>query len=573
MTLKREDEFRAALGQLKRPVAAAFMFSAAINILYLASPLYLLQIYGRVMNSGSVPTLVVLTLIVVLALCTMALLEQIRARVLVRVAGQFERNISWRVYEAAVARSGPGQPSDGGSQPLRDLDQFRAMIGGPVLAGLFDLPFTPLFILVLFFLHPLLGALALAGAAVLVALTWLNVRAAQRGQKASDKEASRGYRFASAATRSAEWVRGMRMTRALRDRWFEERTKLLAEQAASRDVAEGWASSTRLVRMLLQTLILGLGAWLVLRQALDPGAIFAAAILAGRALGPVVLAVTAWTQLDATGDAVLRLRKLLNAVPAGAETGRAVEGEPRIQLTGAGWSTAKGKPVLTDVNLDLRAGQALGVIGPSGAGKTTLLRLVVGVLEPTAGEAHLYGERACELDGAQLGARIGFLPQEVTLLPGTIRENVARFDPPEDDASVQRAVEAAGASELVASAPKGLDSLLSEMDQLSGGERQRLALARALHGDPELLVLDEPDSALDAAGERALCRTISEAKARGAIVVVATHRTVALEKVDQILVLRNGHVLDVGPKQDIIDRLGRPKAVTPPGAGQRERAA
>jgi ATP-binding cassette subfamily C protein len=546
----------------------AALFSAGVNILYLASPLYLLQVYDRVISSGSVPTLVMLTLALLVALLAMAGLDHARARVLVRAGLRLDRLLSERVLAAMVRLSNayPGAPK---SQAVRDLDTFRQFMTGSSFYTLFDAPWAPLYIAVMALLHPLLGLLGLVFALILLSLALLNERLTGRLLGEVGDAASRNYAFTEATLRNSHVIEAMGMLGALLGRWNRDRYGMLAAQAKASDRAAALLRQIRFLRLLMQSLILGAGAYLVIQRDATGGVMFAAMFLLGRALQPVDQAVSGWRQLVGARSAYRRLDRLLAAYPP-----------PPASLTlprPAGKLTAQGasfflpglsRPVLRDITFDLEPGETLGVIGPSGAGKSTLARLIVGIQATSAGVVRLDGANVATWSRADFGQHVGYLPQEVELFGDTVAANIARFGEADGERVVAAAM-LAGAHELILELPRGYDTVIEEGGaNLSGGHRQRIALARALYGDPSLLVLDEPSSNLDMEGDLALGNCLGRLKAMGRTVVVISHRPVTLNTVDKILVVQAGMVRVFGPRNEVLAKLGQP--VPPPAiAGQR----
>src|SRR5215207_5701919 len=525
----------------------AALFSAGVNILYLASPIYMLQVYDRVVSSGSVPTLVMLTLALLIALVAMAGLDHARARVLVRAGLRLDRILSERVMNAMV-RQASTAPGAAKSQALRDLDTFRQFLTGGSFYALFDAPWAPLYIIVLALLHPLLGAIGLVFALILLALALVNEWMTGRLLSEAGEAASRNYAFTEATLRNSHAIEAMGMLGALLKRWSHDRNGMLAAQATASDRAAALMSLIRFLRIAMQSVILGAGAYLVIQRDATGGVMFAAMFLLGRALQPVDQAVAGWRQLVAARTAYRRLDRLLAAFPA-----------PPANLR-------LPRPVLRDISFEIEPGETLGIIGPSGAGKSTLARLIVGIQAPTGGVIRLDGANVATWSRADFGRHVGYLPQEIELFADTVAANIARFGEGDDDKVVEAAV-LAGAHELILELPQGYDTMIEEGGgNLSGGHRQRIGLARALYGNPALLVLDEPSSNLDMEGDLALGACLAKLKEMGRTVIVISHRPVTLNSVDKIVMIQTGMVRLFGTRNEVLAKLGQPVPTPAPVA-------
>jgi ATP-binding cassette, subfamily C, bacterial len=535
----------------------AALFSAGVNILYLASPLYMLQVYDRVVSSGSVPTLVMLTLALLIALLAMAGLDHARARVLVRAGLRLDRLLSERVMNAMV-RHANAVPGTAKSQALRDLDTFRQFITGSSFYALFDAPWAPLYLIVLALLHPLLGVIGLVCALILLLLALVNEWLTGRLLGEASEAASRNYGFTEATLRNSHAIEAMGMLDALLKRWSRDRNFMLAAQAKASDRAAGLLSLIRFLRIAMQSLILGAGAYLVIQRDATGGVMFAAMFLLARALQPVDQAVAGWRQLVAARGAYRRLDQLLAAFPALPARLRLPRPKGKLSVQGATvFLPQLSRPVLRDLAFDLEAGETLGIIGPSGAGKSTLARLIVGIQAPTGGVIRLDGANVATWSRTDLGRHIGYLPQEIELFADTVAANIARFGSGEDDGVVKAAM-LAGAHELILELPQGYDTVIQEGGaNLSGGHRQRIGLARALYGDPSLIVLDEPSSNLDLEGDLALSNCLVRLKEMGRTVIVISHRPMTLNTVDKIVVVQAGMVRLFGERNEVLAKLGQ----------------
>ncbi len=536
-------------------------FSLCINVLMLAPSLYMLQVYDRVLNSRNETTLLMLSLILAGLYLLYAALEWVRSMVLVRVGVRLDLALDGRVFNAAFERnlrSGGGNAA----QALGDLQVVRQFLTGNGLFAFFDAPWAPIYLLVITAFHPLLGVVALVGTLLLVALAWLTNRVTHPPLAEAQRLAAHSSSQINNHLRNAEVIESMGMLDNLRDRWFAKHVSMLRLQAQASDRAGVLSALTRFLRMLLQSLMLGLGAWLVLDNKLTGGMMIAGSILAGRALAPVELAIGTWRGFLSARDAYGRLEELLRQFPV-REAG--LELPPPTGLVAVEGVTAvppgTRRTVLSNLSLQIPAGQAIGVIGPSGAGKSSLARLLVGVWPAAAGVVRLDGADIFRWEKAQLGPYIGYLPQDVELFEGTIAENIARFGEV-DSTKVVEAAQRAGVHELILRFPDGYDTQIGVGGAvLSGGQRQRIGLARAMYGDPVLVVLDEPNSNLDDMGEAALVAAIRDLKQAGRTVVLITHRTNVLAAVDALLVLRDGALVLYGPRDEVMARLNSANVV------------
>lgn len=547
-------ELAAALRPHWPALAATFAFSAAVNLLMLTSPLYMLQVYDRVLASRSEETLVTLSLLVLFLFAVLGVVDHARGRVLARIGARLRLGLDRRVHLAALQRLTllPGDTAALSAE--RDLDAVARLWASPVPLALLDAPWTPVFLAALFLFHPMLGWLAVAGGLCLVAvgllarpLTAAPLRAAGLAQAAAEREAQ-------VHRAEAEAIRAMGMAAAAHDRARHWRDRAVRAGLLVSDRAGALASLSRSLRLMLQAAMLGAAAWLVLRDAVSPGAMVAASVLMGRALHPVDQAIGHWTLVTEAREARQRLAGLLAAVPPPCAGLPLPPPRGRVEVRGLA-VTPPGAPVpvLRGIGFSLAPGQALGVIGPSGAGKTALARALTGAWPAAAGEIRLDGTDLADHRPETRAAAIGYLPQRVGLFDATVAQNIARLDPEAPADRVLAAARAAGAHETILRLPGGYDGPLSAaMPGLSGGQIQRLGLARALYGDPALLILDEPDAHLDSDGALALTRAIRAAKARGAAVILMAHRPAALQDCDLLLVLREGQMVDFGPRDRVL---------------------
>ena len=542
------------------------LFSGIVNLLMLAGPLYMLQIYDRVLSSRSVPTLVALSIFLVGAYGFQGALDMIRSRVVVRAAALLDRRLANTVHGAVIRLAIAGRHAGEGPQPVRDLDQIRAflMSAGPI--AILDMPWVPVFLSICFLIHPWLGLAATAGAIALVTMTLLTERASRAPARAAAQDAGGRSIMMEAQRRSSETIVAMGMAGTLAQRWTALNSRYIAAVGRLSDVAGSFGSVSKVLRLLLQSVILGLGAYLVIRQEVTAGAMIAASIMMGRALAPIETVIANWRGFVAARQSIARLSEALTrAAPKRTATAlpkpaRSLDVEQVTVVPPGGTA-----PIVADVRFRLRSGDALGIIGPSGAGKTSLVRALVGIWRPAKGNVRLDGAALDQWNPELLGQHVGFISQTVELFDGTISENIARMSTAANADAVLRAARAAGAHEMILRLPSGYDTPIGEGGEaLSGGQRQRIALARALYGDPFLIVLDEPNSNLDSEGEAALLQAIAGVKARGAIVILIAHRPTVLSVCDHMLVLANGAQLEFGPREQILRKISTRPA--PPAA-------
>ncbi|QEL26425.1 type I secretion system permease/ATPase [Bosea sp. F3-2] len=553
----KSDELNTAFAACRRYFVTAALFSLAINILYLASPLYMLQVYDRVINSRSEVTLVMLTVVLVLALAALALLDMVRARILSRAGVRLDSLLAGRIVSATfdgTLRRGPAR-----YPPLRDFDTFRQFVTGPGIHAVFDLPWAPIYIFVIFLLHPYLGLFALGCAIVLVGTTLANEWLVRQPTTDASEAASRSYNFTEASLRNAEVVQAMGMLPGLLRRWRRDRNRMIDRQQVASDRSSAASSLIRFLRLAMQSLILGVGAYLVIERLTTSGAMFAASIMLGRALQPVEQLVGSWRSLISARGAYDRIRTVLSSSPPAEESLNLPRPEGHLALEAVSFALpGASRPLLRGITFHLEAGKVLGVVGPSGAGKSTLARLIIGVTTPSVGVVRLDGADVSAWPRASLGLHLGYLPQDIELFADTVAANISRFRR-EEDIQIIEAAKLAGVHEIILRLPKGYDTNVGEGGAvLSGGVRQRIALARAVYGNPSLVLLDEPSSNLDADGDAALLACITELKNRGTTVVMVTHRPNTLTVVDSLLVLKDGMIEVMGPRHEVMARVVRP---------------
>ena len=560
-----KSELRDALGSCVAAFIGIGIFSGLINLLMLTGSLFMLEVYDRVLPSRSVPTLIGLSALAAVLFTFQALLEITRGRLLVRIGNQLDCKLGARVYDLVVGLPLRARPGSDGLQPVRDLDTVRSFLSGLGPTALFDLPWIPLYVAICFAFHVMIGVTVLCGAIILVALTLTTEFLSRRPIKAATTQAALRSRLAEISRRNADVLTAMGMSESLRGRWLDLGREHLAQQKRVNDVAGGLGATGRVLRMALQSAVLGIGAYLVIQQEATAGIIIAGSILAGRALAPIDLAIANWKGFVAARQSWHRLGQLFAAMPAAAV--RLELPVPAHALTVETLGVAPPgaqKVVVQGVNFTLKAGSAVGVVGPSASGKSSLVRAIVGVWPPARGCVRLDGAAIEQWTPEALGRHIGYLPQDVELLEGTIAENIARFSPDAPAAAVIAAAKAAGVHDLIVNLPAGYETEIGEQGAaLSAGQQQRVALARALYRDPFLVVLDEPNSNLDAEGEEALTRAILGVRARAGIVIVVAHRPSALAAVDHLLAMVRGTQQAFGPKEEILLRLVRRESPAP----------
>ncbi|MDO9413983.1 MAG: type I secretion system permease/ATPase [Pseudolabrys sp.] len=560
------SELSAALAACRGAFVGTALISGMTNILMLSGAIFMLEVYDRVLPSRSTPTLIGLTVLVAFLFAALGLLEAIRGRILGRIGGSLDEALSGRVYDTMVRLPLRAGNRGDGNQPLRDLDAIRSYLSslGPV--ALFDLPWIPLYLAVCYVFHPLIGLTALVGALILIALTMLTETLTKAPSKEAQEAAVARNGLAEAARRNAEALTAMGMFSRMADRWGQANRAYMSSQQRTADVGGGLSAISKILRMMLQSGVLAVGAYLVILQEASAGVIIAGSILSARALAPVDLAIAHWKGFVAARQSWARLNKLLAAMPALPPPMALHPPSQRllVEQVSAGPPGVQ-KITLHDVGFKLEAGQGLGIIGPSGSGKSTLSRLLVGVWQPMRGKVRLDGAALDQWSPDVLGRHIGYLPQDVELMAGTVAQNIARFELEPDFDAVIAAAKAVSVHELIVSLPQGYDTPVGDHGSaLSTGQAQRVALARAVYRDPFLVILDEPNSHLDAEGDAALTRAIMGVRERKGIVIVVAHRPSAIAGVDQILLLKEGRVQAFGPKDEVLAKVLRPPTAPPP---------
>ena len=560
MTRPKANEMLAALTAYKRAFFNIGLFSAVINLLMLAPALYMLQVYDRVLASGNQMTLLMLTLMILGLFGLMGALEWVRSQVVIRLGTQMDMRLNQRVYDAAFeAQLRTGSPA--AAQALNDLTSLRQFATGNALFAFFDAPWFPVYLFVIFMFSPWLGLLALGGAVLLMILAWVNQHVSQAPLKAASELSVQATQQASAHLRNAEAIEAMGMLDTLRGRWLAQHTAFLAQQNLASEKTATVSAWSKGVRLALQSLVLGLGALLAVQGQITAGMMIAGSILMGRVLSPIDQLIGVWKQWSSARLAYQRLEALLQCYPARAPRMAlpAPRGELAVEQLSAS-APGTRRATLANLSFTLPAGQVLGVIGPSGCGKSTLARLLIGVWQPLAGKVRLDGAELSQWDKHQLGPHLGYLPQDIQLFAGTIAQNIARFAEVDAD-KVLAAAQLAGVHQLILQLPEGYETRLGEGGAgLSGGQKQRIGLARALYGLPAVIVLDEPNSNLDEAGEQALLQAIAQLKQHKRTLILITHKPNVLTLTDQLLILREGQLQAFGPTAKV---LGAPVAAKP----------
>jgi PrtD family type I secretion system ABC transporter len=557
--MKPDADLRQAVRACRGAGFFLFAFSLGINILALASPIYMMQLYDRVVSSRSVDTLIMLTLMFALAIAALVVLDTLRGQVLARLGTWLDERLGPTVIVAGLRASLATANAGRAGEALRDLATVRNFLSGPTTMPLMDAPWAPLFIGLLYILHPLLGTVGLASGFVLFALAVLNEAITKNPLQQASRATARTMRTVEAAFRNAEVVEAMGMRDGVLRLWQREAQsgKVAQEIAGNRAaLVQGLSKYTRL---MVQSAIMGAGAWLVIEDHASPGVMFGASFLIARALAPVENAIVTWKTFISARLAYRRLQQLLEAVPP-SPRGMALP-RPQGELTVERLVYAppgSDTPILRGISFGIGPGEVLGLVGPSAAGKTTLARCITGTWRPNSGSVRLDGADIAVWHAAGGSDHLGYLPQDVELFAGTVRENIARLRDAEPEAVI-RAATLAGLHGMIMRLPKGYDSDIGESGlKLSGGQRQRIGLARALFGEPRLVVLDEPNASLDAEGESALIEAIAQLKARGTTLIVIAHRPSILQHADKVLVLKDGMTAAFGSRDEVIAKLNTP---------------
>ncbi|MEP2031256.1 MAG: type I secretion system permease/ATPase [Paracoccaceae bacterium] len=532
-------------------VLVVLLFSFFVNLLMLTGPLFMLQVYDRVLGSRSEETLAALFLLVGGLYLLMAALDYARGRVMARYGAAFQSALDATVFEANLQQSvGEDQQRTG----LRDLEVIQTLTGSPVFLALFDIPWSPLFLLAIFIFHPMLGWVALTGGGILIAFTLLNQFLTRKKVQRAQMTSQQAHAFANQAQISREIIQSQGMRAAVSDRWLRRQYEALNDRVSSADWTGGFTAVTKAFRLFLQSAMLAVGAYYVLRGELTAGAMIAASILLGRALAPIEQMLGQWGNFQRARNSWNSLNVILSQTPKAIAVTPLPRPDARLSVKSVIVVPPGAKAAtLKNIQLEINPGEALGIIGRSGSGKSSIAKTILGLWTPASGEVRLGGAKLDQYDPDQLGRYIGYLPQNVTLLGGTIAENIARMEINADGVAIVAAAKRANAHEMILTLPNGYDTVLEgNQSRLSGGQRQRVALARALYGDPVLLILDEPNSALDADGSEALNQTIRDFKAEGKAVIVMTHRPTAIAECDSLVVLDHGLIVSSGPRDEVL---------------------
>jgi ATP-binding cassette subfamily C protein len=552
---------RSELGEALRSCRNAFIgvgiMSCMINILYLTGSIFMLEVYDRVIPSRSVPTLVGLVILCGGLYVAQGILDMLRSRILSRIGTSLDEALSGRVFDTIVRLPLLAGNRSDGMQPLRDLDAVRSFLGSMGPGAFFDLPWLPFYLVICFAFHWLIGVTALVGAIILVMLTLITEFMSRQPARDTLVLGARRNDLAASSRRNAEVLVAMGMAGRLTKRWGEANEKYLSGNQRASDVTGSLGAVAKVMRMMLQSAVLGVGAYLVIHQEATAGIIIAGSILSARALAPVDLAIAHWKGFVAARQSWARLNRLFETIPERPQQTLLQGPTKRLSIEAVSIVPPGDQRVIVqDVNFALEAGMGLGVIGPSGSGKSSLVRALVGVWLPVRGKVRLDGAALDQWPSDVLGRYLGYLPQDVELFGGTVAQNICRFDPDAKSDAIISAAKEAGVHDMIIKMRDGYDTQIGEQGgALSAGQAQRVALARALYGNPFLIVLDEPNSNLDSEGDEALTRAVRGARERGAIVVVVAHRPVGIEAVDQLLVLKDGRMQAFGPKEQVLGQV------------------
>jgi ATP-binding cassette subfamily C protein EexD len=558
-----------ALKACKSSFISVGFFSFFVNALMLVPSFYMLQVYGRVITSGSTMTLLMLTLIMVVLMLTMGVLELTRSRIMVRVSTKLDVLLGRDVYRASFRRALVSGGMDASAQPLSDLTGLRQFLTGNGLFAFFDTPWLPIYIGVMFFFHPWYGWIAIASAIVLLCLAVVNEKLTGKALAEANKQNIAANLCTTKNLRNAEVIESMGMLHSLMGRWGLRQKQVLLLQSIASDKGGLITAISKTFRMLIQSLILGVGAYLAIQQEINPGSMIAGSLLLGRALAPIDLMIGSWKGFIAARSQYARLNEILSQQQAGSERMSlpAPEGSVLVENLIVGAPGSK-TPIIKNINFAVPAGLVVGIIGPSASGKSTLARALLGVWAPQHGVVRLDGADINNWDKQELGPHVGYLPQDIELFEGSVSENIARFGEV-DPHKVIQAAKAAGVHEMILQLPNGYDTVIGgEGVNLSGGQRQRIGLARAVYGQPRLVVLDEPNSNLDDVGERALAIALQQLKESKATVFIITHRTSILAQIDRLLMMRNGVIALYGPREKVLAELNAQQQSLQPTAVQ-----
>ncbi|WP_447553450.1 type I secretion system permease/ATPase [Vreelandella sp. EE22] len=550
-------DLQLALKACKSSFVSVGFFSMFVNLLMLVPPMYMLQVYDRVLTTQSLDTLIMLTLVVVFLFMVMGGLELVRSRMLVRVGNRLDTAINERLYSAMFRRSLVAQGSQS-AQPLNDLTSLRQFLTGNGLFAFFDAPWVPVYLGVLFLFHPWLGIFATCAGIILVGLAIANEKATKTLLADANNEHIQAQNLANSNLRNAEVLHAMGMLPGIMGRWSKRHHEFLSKQSQASDRAGALTNVSKVLRIMFQSLILGLGALLVLEGQMSPGMMIAGSILMGRALAPIDQMIGGWKSFVSARGAYGRLNELLTLIPGEQRKMSlpAPKGDIALENVAAAPPGVR-MATIRGINFEVPRGQHIGIIGPSAAGKSTLARVLLGIWPSQVGDVRLDGGVITQYNRDEIGPYIGYLPQDIELFDGTISENIARFGNI-DSHKVVEAAQKAGVHEMILELPNGYDTVISSTSgALSGGQRQRVGLARALYGNPVFVVLDEPNANLDEAGERALGQTIAQLKSEGVTLFVISHRTNVLKNMDKLLVMKEGQVSMFGPRDQVLAQFAK----------------
>ncbi len=555
---KKRTDLEAVLHACRSSFFSVGLFSMFINLLMLVPAFYMLQVYDRVVTSGSIPTLVMLTIVMVLLMVTMGSLEWVRSRIMVRVSTRIDTLLGSRLYDASFKQALYSGGMNANAQPLSDLTGLRQFLTGNGLFAFFDAPWVPIYIAIMFMFHPWFGIMAIISVIVLSTIAVINEKVTSKVLGEANKENMAANQYTNKNLRNAEVVESMGMLGRIRDRWQAKNRKVLALQGIASDRAGILTSLSKTVRLIVQSLVLGLGAYLAVQQEISPGLMIAGSILLGRALGPIDQMIGVWKQFVSARSQYQRLNELLANVGEEPERMSLPAPKGKVQAEGVMVAPPGTKvPVVKNVTFQVEPGEMVGVIGPSAAGKSTLARALLGIWPTIGGKMRLDGADIFNWKRDELGPHIGYLPQDIELFEGSISENIARFGDV-DSKEVVKAAQMAGVHEMILRLPEGYDTVIGATGgALSGGQRQRIGLARAIYGSPRLVVLDEPNSNLDDQGEAALAVALQNLKETGATVFIITHRASVLSQVQKLMVMREGALAMFGPRDQVLAELNK----------------
>ena len=566
----KNETLQAALTSAKRLLIRAGVFSLFANLLMLSGPIYMLQIYDRVLSSRSIETLVVLTLLIFFLFAAFGALDFVRAAILARTGTMFENDVQNLTFDLSMDAARAADRTY--EQPLRDLRQIRQFLASPALVAFFDAPMTPFFLLLIFLMHWMIGIVATIGLFILLGMALMNERWSRNELEKAQSMSQASDAMATAVLRNAFAADAMGMRKRLRDRWLETGEGSHNQIVLAGDRMVGVTASAKATRLFLQSAILGVGAYLAIGQEITPGVMVAASIIAGRALAPVEIVTSQWRNYASAMSSYSRLKTFLEAGAVPGPRTKLPEPVGAIDVSRLYIQPLTvTKPIIKNVSFQLAPGEALGIVGPSAAGKSTLARALVGVERVVSGDIRLDGADLKQWDRDLLGAHVGYLPQNIELFDGTVAENISRFRTDATSDKIVAAGKAAGAHEMVLSLPNGYETQMGDNGgRLSAGQRQRVGLARAVYDDPVLVVLDEPNSYLDAEGEAALIRAMQSLKARRATTIIIAHRPSAIAFVDKLLMLTDGAVAAFGPRDEVLKKIA-PGLVARSEGGAKER--